>query len=84
MRRKRNIKNKPLPKKEDSWVKDRGRGKTDLWVSVAIGLSTRMIHCSVLSLVILKLEEKDKKLHLCTAYVAGLDNKMGGEQCKAP
>ena len=81
-RHKRNIKNRPLSKEEGSWVKDRGRGKMNLWVSVAIGLSTRLIHCSLLSLVMLKTGEKDKKLHICTTYVAGLDNKKEGKPPK--
>ena len=46
----------------------------DLWIAVAMRLVTRVIHYPVFSLVILKLEERDKKLHLYSVYVAELNN----------
>ena len=80
MRSNRNVKNKPMPKKEDSWVKDRGRWRMDFWVSVVVELSTRIMRYSALSLVVLKLKETGRRLHLHTAYTAGLNDEFGGKQ----
>ena len=47
--------------KEDNQIMDRRREKMKFWVSTVMGLYTRMVCCSILSFVILKSREEDKR-----------------------
>ena len=60
----------------------RRRKKMKYWVLVAMGLYARMIHCSILLFVVLKLREEDKKFQVDTVYMAGEENMVNGTQYK--
>ena len=50
-----------LMKKGTVTKENMGSIKTEFWVSAATGLHARMVYCLVLSFVVLKLREEDKR-----------------------
>ena len=60
-------------------VVDSIRRKRRYFMAVAKGLSIIMVCGSVLLFVVLKLQEKKRRVHLDAMYMAGVGNMIGNE-----
>ena len=70
---------KYLPMEDRKGIVDNVRRERRYFMAVARGLSSIMVCGSILSFVVLKLQEEKRKIHLDAVYMAGAGNMVSDE-----